>query len=181
MSTTASPPADPSVREERVLRQRAQELARKTAVEVDPQEQFEVVEFEIGGERYGLKLEEVKEVCALRELTPVPTAPSFVLGIINRRGEIHAVVDLRKFLGLTGAPLCDLSRALVLADDEMRVAVLADRILGVRVVAFRELQPVTGLSGGRADYTRGITQDRLLLLSAPRIFADPRLIVNCDR
>ena len=68
--------------------------------EVDARNLIEVVEFELAGERYGLALTSVRTVSVLKDITPVPCTPAFVVGVINLRGEIHTIIDLKKFFDL---------------------------------------------------------------------------------
>src|SRR5262249_53998132 len=76
-----------------VLLQRAQALAQPLAVDTVPSDTFDCVEFRLAHESYGIASSYVREVYPLRELTPLPGTPPFVLGIINVRGEILSVLD----------------------------------------------------------------------------------------
>jgi hypothetical protein len=82
-----------------VLEERARALAR-----VPPAEYagavLEVVTFDLAGERYALETRHVRAVVRLGEHTPVPGAPDFLVGVLNLRGEVLAVMDLGKVLGL---------------------------------------------------------------------------------
>lgn len=164
----------------RILKARARELAREPAATGAVQDALEVVEFALAGERYALPLASVREVGALKELTPVPGTPPFIAGIVNLRGEIHTVIDLKKFFDLPDTGITELNRVLVLAGDDLRLGILADAIHGVRSLAAGELQPsLPTLTGIRAEYLRGITAERLIVLEASRIVADEALLV-CD-
>lgn len=162
-----------------VLKARAHDLAREPAPAADPRGLIEIVEFELAGERYGIELACVREVCVLQELTPVPCAPPFVLGIINLRGEIHTVIDLKKFFDLPDAGLTELNKVLILDSEEMRVGILADVIGGVRTLALDTLEPgLPTLTGLRASYLRGVTGGRLIVLDAARILASEAILVR---
>ena len=84
----------------------------------------------VGAEQYAVAVEDVLEVAELGDLTAVPGAPRALLGLINRHGQVLAVVDLATVIGTTsdGSPSC-----LVVIDDGQRRAGLAvDRLLDVR-------------------------------------------------
>jgi purine-binding chemotaxis protein CheW len=170
----------PSPEEERrILRERAQLLAVEPRRGAAADEILETVEFELGGERYAFPLEQVREVSMLRGLTPVPCTPSFVLGIINLRGEIRTVIDLKKFFELPDAGLTELNKIIVIAHGGARLGVLADAIRGVRRVPLAELQPsLPTLTDVRAAYLRGVTPDRLVVLDAGKILSDSRTVVD---
>lgn len=167
--------------EAEILQARARELAREIGAGDAVSETLAVIEFALAGERYALPLAAVREVGVLKELTPVPGTPAFIAGIINLRGEIHTVIDLKQFFDLPDAGITQLNRVLVLAGEGLRLGVLADAVHGVRVLALDELQSaLPTLTGIRAEYLRGITGDRLIVLDAARIVADEALLVNDD-
>ena len=170
----------PPEEQARILKARAHELAREPAATGAEQDALEVVEFALAGERYALPLASVREVGVLKDLTPVPGTPAFIAGIVNLRGEIHTVIDLKKFFDLPDAGITELNRVLVLAGDDLRLGILADAIHGVRALAPEELQSsLPTLTGIRAEYLRGITAERLIVLDASRIVADESILV-CD-
>lgn len=162
----------------RILKARAKTLA-KISEEGEPLEQMEIVEFVLSNEKYGIESIYVREVCPIRDFTSLPCTPPFVLGIIHVRGEIHSVVDLRKFFDLPEQGLGDLNRVILLSSEEMGFGVLADAISGVRKVPLKEILPpppiFTGL--GR-EYLKGIGPDGIAILNAAKILSDQRIIVN---
>jgi purine-binding chemotaxis protein CheW len=83
----------------------------------------------IGGEHFAVGVEQALEVAEVRELTPVPGAPSSVLGVINRDGQVLAVVDLARLIGTSssGRPGC----LLVVEDGGRRAGLAVDEILDV--------------------------------------------------
>ena len=161
-----------------ILRERAQELAREPKTAEVAADTLEVVEFELASEHYALPLSMVRTVSVLKELTPVPCTPPFVLGIINLRGEIHTVVDLKKFFDLPDKGITELNKIIIIHHDDMQLGILADAIRGVRHILLHDLDPaMPTLTGIRADYLRGVTRDRLVVLDAARILSDQRILV----
>ena len=130
-------------------------------------------------ERYGVELKYVREVYPLTELTPIPGIPSFVLGIINVRGEILSVIDIKKFFDLPEKGLTDLNKAIILHSAEIEFGILADSIVGVRSILLNELQPsLPTLTGIREEYLKGVTKEREVILDAERLLIDKSIIVN---
>ncbi|MDA8108100.1 MAG: chemotaxis protein CheW [Betaproteobacteria bacterium] len=170
---------DPQV-SARILKERARALARRAGQE-EQRERLEVVELELGSERYAFEARHVREVLPLENLTPLPCTPAHVLGIVNVRGEILSVIDLRKFFELPDRGLSDLDRVVVLEGPDMVFGVLADSIARTRRVAVSDLQPsLPTLSGLRAAYLKGVTAERVVLLDAAKLLADERLVVRED-
>ena len=161
-----------------ILRARAELLARR------PEEplrggSLEVVEFLIGQEEYGLETRYVREVYPLKDFTPVPGVPPFVFGLINVRGQIISVIDIRKFFEMPEKGLSDLNRVIIIHDEQMEFGILADEILRVRTVPLDELQPsLPTLTGIREEFLRGVTRERLVVLDAAKLLADKNIIVH---
>jgi purine-binding chemotaxis protein CheW len=147
-------------------------------VEARATEEIEVIEFCLGEERYGIESSVVREVFPLNELVIVPCTPSFVLGIINIRGEIVSVVDLKKLFELPERGITDLKRVLLLEGKGMLFGILVDQLFGVRTLAIDAIQNSLPVFGGRrTDYLRGITKDRLVVLDGNKLVADPDIKV----
>lgn len=162
----------------RILKARAEALARKPGRE-DAVEYLGIVEFLLSNERYAMETMFIGEVCPLKELTPLPCTPPFVLGIINMRGKILSVIDLRKFFDLPDKGLSDLTRVIILRTDAMEFGILADAILGARLLPIDSLQPsLPTLTDIRADYLKGVTEERLVVLDGGAILADRRIVVH---
>jgi purine-binding chemotaxis protein CheW len=140
---------------------------------------LELLEFRLAQESYALETRWVREVSNFKDLTPLPCCPSFVLGIVNMRGRILPVLDIKKFFDLPELGLTDLHRIVFVGGNDLEMGILADTIVGVRSIPATDLQPsLPTLTGIRGDYLRGVTADRLVVLDMARIFADPKIIVR---
>ncbi len=164
---------------ERILRARAQALSRPPQQSPVPSTMLDLLEFRLASERYALETRHVQDVHPLRELTPLPCTPPFVLGIVNVRGRILPVLDLKKFFDLPERGLTDLHRIILVRGNDLEFGLLADVIVGVRSVAADSLQPsLPTLTGIRADYLKGIGEQQLVVLDLDRILSDPKIIVH---
>lgn len=164
-----------------ILKARAAELARPPEPQEAASEHLQVIEFQLASERYAVETVHVREVYALRELTPLPCTPPFVPGIINVRGQILAVIDLKQFFALPRQGLSDLNKVIIVHTADMDVGLLADAVSGARSVSLRDIQPALPVqAGGHADYIKGITRESVSILDVPRMLADPRIIVDED-
>jgi len=161
-----------------ILRERARLLARTEAGEQST-EVVDVVEFMLAHEHYAVGIEAVVEVYPLKEMTPLPCTPAFVRGVVNVRGQIVAVIDIKTFFNLPGNALADSNKVIILGSDATKLAVLADEVLGVRELPAGALQPALPTMGGiGAEYLLGVTVERLMVLDAGRILADERIVVD---
>jgi purine-binding chemotaxis protein CheW len=153
----------------RVLRERARALARPLAGD-RIEATADLVTLELGGRGYAIEANVVREVCAVRELTPLPTAPPFVLGITNIRGKIIAVLDLAGVLG-HGAVARPSGRAIIVEIGGIEIGVDA-RHCGVARVPHRRLAPASREAQRR--YLKAVGNDDLGVLDLERIVADTR-------
>ena len=164
---------------ERILKARAQALAREPGKVEAAEEFIEVVEFILAGERYAVESRFVREVHLLEDLAPLPCTPAFVLGIVNLRGEVLSVIDIKKFFDLPEKGLTDLDKAIVLESGGMRFGLLADAIAGAHRVPLAAVQPaLPTLTGIRDRYLRGVTSERLVILDAGKLLADEAIVVR---
>jgi purine-binding chemotaxis protein CheW len=102
-----------------------------------------------------------------------------MLGIVNVRGRITPVIDIKKFFGLPEKGLTDLHCIILVRGKGVELGLLADVIVAVRSIAAESLQAtLPTFSGIHADYLKGVTADRLVVLDLERILADPGIVVH---
>jgi purine-binding chemotaxis protein CheW len=163
----------------RILQARARDLARPALSFASAVEALELLEFRLARERYALPTSEVREVRPLQNLTALPCTPPFVMGLVNVRGRIVPVIDIKKFLGLPEQGLTDLHRVILVGNESFELGILADAIVGVETVASERLHPApVGSNVERSEYVKGVTAEHLILLDVARIVADPAIIVH---
>jgi purine-binding chemotaxis protein CheW len=164
----------------RVLRARARAAAREPQPDAGTgAPPVQVVEFQLAYERYAIDVRWMREVVALRDLTPLPGTPAFVAGLVNVRGRVVSVVDMKAFFDLPPKGLPDLNRVLVVADERLEFGLLVDAVLGVAHIGADQIHPpLPTHTGVRERYLRGLTADRLAVLDGARLLADPRIVVN---
>ena len=174
--------AEPSPEEQRsILKARARALAREPKPDGAAQEFLDIIEFRLASETYGIESAFVREVHPLKDFTPLPGTPPFVLGIVNVRGQIVSVVDLKRFFSLPDKGLGELNKVIIIRDDRMEFGILADAILGTYSIPLEAIQPplptVTGIG---AEYLKGVTEDREIILDAAKILGDEKIVVYED-
>jgi purine-binding chemotaxis protein CheW len=162
----------------RILEVRARAAARPPAASAGAPGR-EVLGFSRAAETYGIETRHVREVCKLQDLTAVPCTPSFVAGVMNLRGRIVAILDLRRFFELPALGLTELNRVIVLTGDDSELGLLADSIDAVRGVTLSDLHGgLPTLTGIRDRFLKGITGEMLAVLDGARLLADASLKVN---
>jgi purine-binding chemotaxis protein CheW len=162
-----------------ILRARAKALAREPESRQATVAALEVIEFGLAHERYAIEAAYVREVHPLEDLTPLPGTPPFVAGIVNVRGRILPVIDIKKFFDLPEPGITDAHKILLVHTTEMELGILADTVVGMRSIPLDTIQSsLPTLTGLREEYLKGVTAESLVILDAARILSDRRIIVH---
>jgi purine-binding chemotaxis protein CheW len=130
----------------------------------------QVVVFELGGECYGVDIGLVQEIIRPPAITSVPRAPEYVEGVINLRGRVIPVINLRTRFGLPGAERGRAARIVVLNVGGQTVGAAVDAVSEVLRIAMASVEPPGAtLAGAAAARLRGIAKldDRLIILLDP--------------
>ncbi len=164
-----------------ILRTRAQILAQEDQPAQSGVAPIEVVEFLLAYEHYGIESVFVREIYQMRDLAPLPGTPAFVLGIVNVRGRILTVIDIKKFFNMPERGLTDLNKVIVVSGLGLEFGILADEVIGVRTIVRDTIQTtLSTVTDSRDHYLMGITAERMAILDMAALLADQRLIVDDD-
>ena len=170
---------EPDPATKKILQARAKVLAEKPARGPEPEQQLEILEFLLAYENYGIETSHIHQVYPLRDLTPLPGTPPFHMGIINARGRILSVIDIKRLFDLPEKGLTDLNKVIVIYNDDMEFGILADAILGTRSIPVSEIRPpLPTLTGIRLEYLRGITSNRLIVLDGSKMLSEKSIVVD---
>ncbi|MEK6531035.1 MAG: chemotaxis protein CheW, partial [Deltaproteobacteria bacterium] len=101
-------------------------MDEKNGRDIDSQEVHQLVTFRLGNEEYSLDILKVQEIIRHMELTRVPRTPEFVDGVINLRGKVIPVLDLRRRFGLQAAEKTSETRIIVVDVEHITVGLKVD-------------------------------------------------------
>ena len=162
-----------------ILRLRALAMARETEEKKKDSPVIQLITFMLANEMYGLESAFVREVYPLREFTHLPGLPPYIFGVINVRGQIIPVIDLKKFFNLPEQGLTELNKVIILHNEQMEFGILADLVHGTQRIESDEIRkaPHT-LKGIGFEYLLGVTKDKLIVLNAGRLLNDENIVVN---
>ena len=131
------------------------------------EKELQVVGFRVGNESFGVRISAVREIVRVPEITSVPSAAESVEGVINLRGKIIPVIDLRKRFGHTAAPLDRKSRILVVDLDNKLVGLMVNAASEVLKIPPSEIEePGSMFAEGESSYVTGVgkLKGRLIVL-----------------
>lgn len=185
---------------EQTWARRAATLAEEVE-EDDDGEQLSIVLIQLGDEIYGLEAQYVYDARPLEGITPVPRAPVWMAGVVNVRGRIYSVVDLKRFLNLPTASNGDDEEAylVVVQSEALELALKVDTVLSVIALPERQLQETADTLNIPPTIVRGVMQNDdeapdegpdgapggdpdlpafLVVLDLPQLLSDPQLIIH---
>lgn len=133
----------------------------------DTGELRQFISFSVGNEEYGLELLRVKEVIRIREITWLPKAPTFVKGIINLRGDVIPIIDLRDKFGLESQAHTATTRVIVVEVEGRLMGMVVDSASQVVRIPTNQIDPPPPVLGGFSrEFITGVGKldDKLVIL-----------------
>ena len=138
-------------------------------------DELKLIIFKLGREEYGMDILKVQEIKRMMSITRVPSTPAFIKGVINLRGSVLPVIDLRTRLGLFEVELTEAARIIVVLVNEGVVGFIVDEVVEVTTINPQNVEAVQTLSNGlSAEYISGIAKADSRLY----IMLNPDAIVN---
>lgn len=130
-------------------------------------EEMQVVAFKLRDEEYGVSILNVQEIRNLTDITRVPFAADFVKGVINLRGSVLPVIDLKQRLGLAETPYTENTRIVTVNIDELHVGMLVDAVTEVLTISSKTIdtkRATNDRSGSRFLSGIGNVDGRLIIM-----------------
>lgn len=155
------------------LKQRAQQYAAPLKERATAEDVENFLSFRLGEEQYGVDVMLVRAVRPITKITRVPATPAFYRGVINVRGQIITVLDLRLFFEVNANDSTPPQELVIVRAIGLEIGLLAHHINGVLSLTHNAIQ-----SPGETRFARGVTADRLVLLNIGQIFESERLIIG---
>ncbi|OIJ17855.1 chemotaxis protein CheW [Anaerobacillus alkalidiazotrophicus] len=129
--------------------------------------EIKVIVFQLKDEEYGVEVSQVRSIERIQHITRVPRTPDFVKGVINLRGVVTPIINLRNRFDLEEIETTDSTRIIIVAVGEMEVGLIVDAANDVVDISTNIVEPPPEVVGGiEADYLRGVAKldKRLLIL-----------------
>ncbi len=128
----------------------------------------QVIVFKLGDERYGVEISQVREIIKPTQITRIPNAPDFVEGVINLRGQITTIINLRKRFGMEPKPIDNDTRIIVVEYDNAVIGMMVDVVNEVKYLSKEDIEPLPSIVTARSEakFLKGVGKlpDGLLIL-----------------
>jgi purine-binding chemotaxis protein CheW len=129
---------------------------------------LQVVIYRLGNERYGVETSQVKEIIRVGEITSIPNAPDYVEGVINLRGQITTIINLRKRFGMEPKDVDNDTRIIVFDHNGSTVGMMVDTVTEVKYLSISDIEalPSTITARSESKFLKGVGKlpDGLLIL-----------------
>ena len=130
-------------------------------------ERIQVVSFHLGSEEYGVDISQVQEIIRMVEITHVPRAPHFMEGVINLRGQLIPIIDLRTRFGMQRTEHTKSTRIVVTEIGSKKVGIIVDSVSEVINIPIEQVEDAPDMIAGvGTEYIQGVgkVNDRLIIL-----------------
>lgn len=121
---------------------------------------IDIVEFELGNERYALDIQLAREIVEMIPITPIPRAPAYISGVINLRGEITNIMNLNTLLGLPDKDIRENQKIIVLVPEAVggnNIGIIVDDVSSVIQVTDADVDKISdGFSSEFSSFVKGI-------------------------
>ncbi|NER79499.1 MAG: chemotaxis protein CheW [Leptolyngbya sp. SIO1D8] len=186
-SSTAKTPFCPTAtpEEQLIFRQRAEQLRRSLDENQSEEETKTLVVIALDNHLFGIDSQVVREFITIRQATPIPCCPPYIIGNINLHGEILTIVDICQPLNLSSKSLTRNPKAVVFEFKETAVGVVVDGILDAMFsINPTEIQTIpAAMLAVKSDYIQGIASyndQKLHILNLPTLLLGDELVVNAN-
>ena len=133
-----------------------------------PDREEQLVVLRLGNEEFGIPVQFVTSIIRVQPITRIPRAPHFLEGVINLRGQITAIVDLRKRFGMETKEADNSTRIVVLTVDDITVGLIVDAVYEVLRIPLEDIGPPPSVlqTSGESHYVQGVgkVEERLIII-----------------
>jgi len=145
-------------------------LLQEVVYEEDAQKD-KFLTFSLGNEYYGIEIKQVTEIIGIQAITGVPELPEYIKGIVNLRGKIIPVMDVRLRFRKTFREYNDRTCIIVIENNEISIGLIVDSVSEVQSIPEEEIVPPPDVSKGNNRYIKGIG----------KVGNEVKLILDCDK
>ena len=126
-------------------------------VQQDENQENKFLTFNIGKEEYGIEIQNVMQILGMQKITELPEMPSFVQGVINLRGKVIPVIDVRLRFGFEKREFDDRTCIIVIDINDISVGLIVDQVKEVIGIPFANIEPPPSINkSAESRYIKGL-------------------------
>lgn len=142
------------------------------------------ITFTLGEEEYAIEIKYVNEIVGLQKITQLPDMADFIKGIINLRGKVYPIIDVRKRFKLQEIAYDERSCIIIVMIDDAMVGLIVDAVSEVLDIDDSQIDPAPkSTKSGKSKFIKGIGkvgEKVIIILDLTRMFSDDELAEVCD-
>jgi purine-binding chemotaxis protein CheW len=158
-------------------------FAESTSANVDHSNDLKFLRFELAGEFYGLDILKIMEINGMMDITAVPQTPKFMKGLINLRGKVIPVIDLRLKFGLPEEPYSERTSIIVIEfktiNGNTQMGIVVDQVSEVITINAADIDPAPEFGTRlKSEYIKGMAKTKtqvIIILDIDLILTDQEL------
>jgi purine-binding chemotaxis protein CheW len=143
---------------------------------------YQFVGFRLDGEDYAIAITKIQEIIVMKPITRIPQMPAFIEGLINLRGSVIPIINLRTLFGLPVRELDDETRTIIVNVGDRTIGYIVDEVTQVMRIAGEQIQPApVTITAVSKQHIAGLArlEDRLLIiLEIDRLLKPEELVVT---
>jgi len=147
-----------------------------------PAKEGKYLAFTLGQEDYGLEIMKVREIIGMMNITAVPQVPGYVKGVINLRGKVIPIIDLRLKFGMPSIDATAETCTVIIDVNDMLIGIIIDKVNEVLDITQAQIEPIPNFgSNVHTDYILGIgkVNDSVkILLNIEKILSEDLSVAN---
>jgi purine-binding chemotaxis protein CheW len=128
---------------------------------------YQFVGFRLGGEDYAIAITKIQEIIVMKPITRIPQMPAFIEGLINLRGSVIPIINLRTLFGLPACDIDDETRTIIVNVGERTIGYIVDEVTQVMRIGGDQIQPApVTITAVSKQHIAGLArlEDRLLII-----------------
>jgi purine-binding chemotaxis protein CheW len=141
---------------------------------------FQIVSFTVGNEEYGVHIEEVQEIVRMPVITKLPQTASFIKGVINLRGNVIPVIDMRERFGMEKKTYSEMTRVIVTKIEEKLIGMIVDQVSQVLELSQDDVSEAPDIIHGLSrEYIEGIgrmNESMIIILRIQKVLTAEEII-----
>jgi len=158
-----------------------QERARKTAIKEQIQQTLEsiaVLQFSLYPAVFAIRQSYITEVFSLTDITALPGTPAFVMGVVNRRGKVICIINLKELLNIKSVGLTEMNKIICLKKGETEFGIVADVLLGTTLIDKDELSTESLINNSAINFIDGVLPNGTIVLNDNALLDSRALVVE---
>ncbi len=162
-----------------ILQKRAIKTAIKPKVITETNKDlFAFLQFKLIKEEYAIDYNLITEVFSLRDITPIPGTPPYIMGVVSRKGRIICIVNLKILFGIKQTNLTEMNKVISIRNGDNEFGIVADSIDGITEIDLSLLSEPPGNIENKEKFLQGVMPNGLIVINGINLITNKKLCIE---